>query len=201
MAGARVDADELTLGAKVEVVFPWDEKVWDDINDAGTTQQSVEELEERFQSQMAIVERVGATSAYVRLEREETETLCVGFSNLRMIDDAMDTNSRGGEGGGSDGGGDGGGDGDSGPIKRTTRADMAPERDEAAEPLHRQGFDVLKAAIPVEPELVRTIRSAKYETHGLPSGPDPDGPHDPRRQQTIDKGGAGRSGTRSCGGV
>eukprot|EP00966_Prymnesium_polylepis_P124828 2887110-Prymnesium_polylepis.1 len=110
LAGARVDADEVTLGAKVEVVFPWDEDVWEDINDDGTTQHNVDELEERFQSQMVIVEHVGATSTDVRLEREATETLCVNFFNLRMIDDAMDTSSGGGEGGGGDGDGGGGGD-------------------------------------------------------------------------------------------
>jgi len=48
---------------------------------------------------------------------------------------------------------------------------------------------VLKAELPVAPEGVETIRVAKYDANGLPSGPDPDGPRDPRRQQTIDAGG------------
>jgi hypothetical protein len=62
----------------------------------------------------------------------------------------------------------------------------------AADPLHCQGFDVLKAELPVEPERVDAIRCSKYDTNGLPSGPDPDGPRDPRRQQTIDASGTAK---------
>eukprot|EP00966_Prymnesium_polylepis_P056511 1307605-Prymnesium_polylepis.1 len=107
LATARVDADQLTRGAKVEVVFPWGEDVWEKINDDGTTQHNVDEIEERFQSQMAIVERVGSTNARVRLDCEATEYLCVDFLNLRIIGDAMETNSGGGDGDGGDSGGDG----------------------------------------------------------------------------------------------
>ena len=62
----------------------------------------------------------------------------------------------------------------------------------AADPLNCQGFDVLKAELPVEPGHVDAIQRSKYDTNGLPSGPDPDGPRDPRRQQTIDASGTAK---------
>ena len=62
----------------------------------------------------------------------------------------------------------------------------------AADPLNCQGFDVLKAELLVEPGRVEAIQRSKYDTNGLPSGPDPNGPRDPRRQQTIDASGTAK---------
>ena len=52
--------------------------------------------------------------------------------------------------------------------------------------LHTRGYEVCKGAIPLDASIVDAIKAANYDEKGLPSGPHPDGPRDPRRQQTLD---------------